>query len=218
MDEQELQVPSPALIQELQDMLAWWRARKMEPPKSVLPPLAQTPDVYIARAPKTGIPAREDDPGSGCPGSGTDSSIADVFSADCECYRIDDSVPSDVDLFKIHRTLPIYNIGPTAIAGHAPLLVVKDKTGKWVGVPIITGGTTLFVFFTLSGALTTSTSSVSGCTVNRYFGGANPGATITVSNVPASSNYIFSGASGHKGIAVYDERSGNYWIIQMECP
>lgn len=80
------------------------------------------------------------------------------------------------------------------------------------------GGSTLFAFFTLPSTLATTDASKASCTVNSYWGGASPGSTITVYNMVASSNYVFSGASGHKGLAVYDSTNAKFWIIQMECP
>lgn len=79
------------------------------------------------------------------------------------------------------------------------------------------GGGARFAFFTLPGALANTDASKASCTVGTYFGGPSPGSTITVWNPPASSNYIFSGASGNKGIAVYDSDSAKWWIVQMEC-
>jgi hypothetical protein len=48
--------------------------------------------------------------------------------------------------------------------------------------------------------------------------GPSPGSTVTVYNLPASTNYVFSGASGNKGLATYDDTGDKYWIVQMECP
>jgi hypothetical protein len=75
-----------------------------------------------------------------------------------------------------------------------------------------------FVRFTLPGALATTDASKASCTVDGYWGGGDPGTTITVYNLPASANYIFSGASGNKGLASYDVANDKYWIIQMQCP
>ena len=75
-----------------------------------------------------------------------------------------------------------------------------------------------FVRFTLPSSIATTDASKSGCTVDGYWGGPAPSGTITVYNLPASSNYIFSGASGHKGLAAYDDVNAKYWIVQMECP
>jgi len=74
-----------------------------------------------------------------------------------------------------------------------------------------------FIRFALPSALADTDASKASCTVDDYWDGANPGATVTVYNPNASSNYIFSGDSGAKGIAVYDDDDDKYWIIQMEC-
>jgi hypothetical protein len=86
--------------------------------------------------------------------------------------------------------------------------------GSWA-VRQLPGG---FARFTLPSALATTDASKASCTVDGYWGGPDPGATITAYNLPASTNYIFSGASGHKGLASYDRANAKWWIIQMECP
>jgi hypothetical protein len=74
-----------------------------------------------------------------------------------------------------------------------------------------------WIFFSLAAALAATDASQAGCTVNYYFNGPNPGATVTVYNVAASSNFIFSGAAGKHGIAAWDASANKYWIVQLEC-
>jgi len=75
-----------------------------------------------------------------------------------------------------------------------------------------------FVMFTLPSALVVTDASKASCTVGGYWDGPSPGSTITVYNIPASTNYIFFGASGNTGLASYDPTNDKYWIIQVECP
>jgi hypothetical protein len=103
--------------------------------------------------------------------------------------------------------------------------LLRDRAGAVgaAGSPVPTrqvgGGTSAkWIRFTLPGALATTDSSKASCTVDGYWDGPNPGSTVTVYNLPASSNYLFSGASGHKGLATYDNLNAKYWIVQMECP
>ena len=74
-----------------------------------------------------------------------------------------------------------------------------------------------YIRFTLPGALAAIDASKASCTVDDYWGGTSPGSTVTVYNLPASSDYIFAAISGSKGVAVYDEIDNKYWIIQLEC-
>ena len=75
--------------------------------------------------------------------------------------------------------------------------------------------------FHLSGTLATSNATATAV-VDAYHNGPSPTGTVTIANMAASSNYIFSGANGHKGWATltsYSSGSGNatYTIRQMEC-
>lgn len=74
-----------------------------------------------------------------------------------------------------------------------------------------------WIHFTLPSALLNTQSSKASCTVNDHWGGVSPGATVTVFNPAASSNNIFSGASGAKGLAVYDDIDDKYWLVQLQC-
>jgi hypothetical protein len=74
--------------------------------------------------------------------------------------------------------------------------------------------------FTLSAAMTTSDSSKSA-TIHSQIGPgvAHTTTSITVNNLLTSSSgvYLFEGASGAAGLAVFD--SGTTWqIVNMECP
>lgn len=110
----------------------------------------------------------------------------------------------------------------TSGGGGARILWTEDAfagTGDKWAVVLLTGVArkARFIRFTLPSALAKTDASKASCTVDGYWDGSNPGATVTVYNLPASTNYIFSGASGKKGLAVYDETSDHYVITQMEC-
>lgn len=104
-----------------------------------------------------------------------------------------------------------------ARASGAWVEVIKMNQG-WICVGSGTAGKAAWIYFTLPIALTTSQSSKASCTVNDFWGGTDPGETVTVLNMPASSNYAFSGASGNKGIACYDDIEDSYKIVNLECP
>ena len=74
--------------------------------------------------------------------------------------------------------------------------------------------------FTAGSAFTTASASVSATIQTQYGPGAShPSTAITAYNLlnGAESAYVFSGASGAAGLAMWD--SGTSWrIIQMECP
>lgn len=130
---EEIEYLTKADVADFNAMRAEWRQRMAMLQLASLTP-TQTPDVYIVYTPGGGIPAASSEPTTG-----TDSSIIDVNNATCDCYRIDDSVPSDLDVFKIGRQLPIWNLSTTAVTGNTIGLGVKDKTGKWVFVPVGSG-------------------------------------------------------------------------------
>lgn len=78
----------------------------------------------------------------------------------------------------------------------------------------------LLVRFTIDSALTTGDASVAATITNQY--GPGPDGTetaITVHNLLTSvaATYVFSGASGAAGLAMWDSGT-DYRIIQMECP
>lgn len=101
------------------------------------------------------------------------------------------------------------------------------QTDDVVEVQLVNGRATIvnartiakFIEFTVTtSALATTDASKASQSVTNYWGGYNPGSTVTIYNKPASSNYLFSGAVGHKGYAVWDDRNSKYMILQMECP
>jgi len=71
--------------------------------------------------------------------------------------------------------------------------------------------------FELDEALATTDANKTA-SVDAYYDGGDPGSTVEVYNRAASTNYIFEGDSGDKGIALWDDVRGNYRIVQMECP
>lgn len=112
------------------------------------------------------------------------------------------------------NNISVYNRTPYSIAASI-----------WCKAALINGNWYAFdpqlkahmIHFTLPSALATTDASKASCTVNDFWGGVSPGATVTVLNMPAATNYTFSGASGNKGYAVYDDIEDAYKIIQMHC-
>lgn len=74
-----------------------------------------------------------------------------------------------------------------------------------------------WIHFTLPSALATTDASKASCTVYDYWQGGSPGSTVTVYNPAASSNYIFAGDSGARGLACYDDIEDKYKIVQLQC-
>lgn len=170
---------------------------------------SQAPETYIALIPPEGIDELiDDEPGS----------------ALCDIYRIADVNGFDV-LIPLDIQKRVYNLSASAVEGDLYLPVTRAKSGHWLAVQNgggNEGGTATkakYINFTLSSALTTAQASKTGCTVNFYWGGGtNPGATVTVWNQPASSNYIFASGNGKRGLASYDAANDKYWILNTECP
>jgi len=199
----------------LREMTRWWRDRTKRPNDLSQPDeLPQAPDVYIAVAPAGGIAGYTTPAGTD---SGSD--VADAHYASCKLYRIRHTSDTDVDVMPIGVNRDVWNLSTTAIAAGTIFLAIRDKPGKWIATPV-GGGSPIYRFarFTLPSALATTDASKAACTVDGYWGGGDPGATITVYNLPASANYIFSGASGNKGLASWDNVNSKWWIVQMQCP
>ncbi len=72
--------------------------------------------------------------------------------------------------------------------------------------------------FTLGTALLTTDASVSNATVTDSYEGIAPTGTQTVYNRSASTNFIFEGDVGDKGMAVLNNSNGQYKIWMVECP
>lgn len=107
----------------------------------------------------------------------------------------------------------------TGPAGPARIVWKETGTGTKWGVVMLTGAAPPGkIRFTLPSALATTDASKASCTVDSVITGGSPGSTVTVYNMPASSDYVFSGASGNKGKAEWDEANQRFEIYQLECP
>jgi hypothetical protein len=203
----------PQDAERLAALLHWFESARQNPARTPAPPeLVHSRDVYLART--TGAIAGMTVEA----GTGTDSSVGIVHKADCKLFRIDDKDP-DIDVEPTGQTRPVYNTSTVALPAGTLFLAVKTSDGKFVAVQLgaSTSATTRFIRFALSGALAATDASKTA-TVDDYWGGADPGATVTVYNLPASSGYVFSGASGNKGLATWDDRNSKWWIVQLQCP
>jgi len=105
----------------------------------------------------------------------------------------------------------------------SPVHVWLRKTGlaasvgmvhEIIGVAGDSGG---LLRFSLATTINTTTTSATSCTVDSLFWGNNPGSFVTLHNLPASVNFMFSGVSGKKGVAAYDRNATKWYIIQLEC-
>lgn len=68
-----------------------------------------------------------------------------------------------------------------------------------------------------SGGLATTDADKASCNVLDYGGGGNPGSTLTINNLPISSDYMFEGDENDVGLAFYDDRDDKWWMHQLEC-
>jgi hypothetical protein len=98
---------------------------------------------------------------------------------------------------------------------------VWDIDEKWKIVCLGSGlGMKQLCRFTLNAELTTAQSSKAATIQSQYGPGIDhPSTSITVCNcaIGAGGAYIFEGASGAAGLAIWDSDT-NWRIIQMECP
>lgn len=160
----------------------------------------QTPDVLIAKPQSAGgIPARVGD----TPGSDT-----------VDIYRIG----SDGDLEVRGDTKLAFNLSTSVIAQDF-IEIKRNKQGKYLASSLVAGdsGQARIVLFELDAVLAVTDASQANCPVDDFWHGTDPGATITVFNPAASVNNMFSGSSGAKGFASYDDLADRYWIFQLEC-
>lgn len=102
------------------------------------------------------------------------------------------------------------------IAEDQVVCVVRQRNRQWMIIAVYPLAT--WVHFTLPSDLALTDANKASCTVNDYWGGDDPGSSLTVYNPPASSDYLFEGDSGGTGLAVYDDQADKWWIVQLECP
>lgn len=165
-----------------------------------------TVHVYVAKTPSGGIAAMT----GTTPGSAT-----------CTLYTINAS--NQLAVTSPAQTETVYNISIAAkISGDSYLIVRREVlSGKFVVDGYL--GYKPLIRFTLSAALATSDASKTGTIQTQYGPGvASPdtgSGAITLHNLLTSTGgvYVFEGASGAAGLAMWDSGT-NYRILQMECP
>ena len=74
-----------------------------------------------------------------------------------------------------------------------------------------------FIRFSITTTALVTTSATATITKDAFYQGYDPGTITTIDNHPASTNYIFEGAIGAKGMAIYTGLTNKYMIIQLEC-
>lgn len=102
--------------------------------------------------------------------------------------------------------------------GGARILYKESGTGSGLRAYVeLCAATHVFCRFSLSSALADTEASksatISECNVPGY-----AGETITVYNMTASSNYVFSGDASDQGLAQWNAFAEQWQIYQMECP
>ena len=76
-----------------------------------------------------------------------------------------------------------------------------------------------FIEFTLPSALALTDASKASCPVVAFWGGYDPGSTVTVYNyADVAGNYQWEGDNGAHGYAVWDDVLGRYRIWDLNCP
>ncbi len=106
----------------IQNVLRLSRSRRVNVPQhSQQVPSSQSPELYVAKSPASGIPARV----GTRPGSAT-----------CEIYRLSDTDdPLEVDLEDALFQVTVYNVTACPVTRDDYLLTWRDKFGKWVCIP-----------------------------------------------------------------------------------
>jgi hypothetical protein len=129
------------------------------------------------------------------------------------------SAGTNAHTFTLRKSTPAVDVAHSITGRYYPVntyaIVFRHNHAWWFLEDICKAR---WISFTLTASLATTDASKSSTTVSDYWQGTNPGSTVTVYNQPASSNYIFSGASGAKGLACLDDIDDKYRIVQMECP
>ncbi len=120
-------------------MLAEFKQRRLntlqsQPKRQDLEDFHQAPEVYVIKAPVTGIPLLAPETGTG-----TES---DPGFADCDVYKVvtEGLAPPELEYAGFDRT--VYNLSTAAIPGGSLVLACRDKYGSWFAVPTAIGGTT----------------------------------------------------------------------------
>ncbi len=83
----------------------------------------QAPEVYFARTPSGGIPARTDN----ITGTGSSLQDDDFGQASCSIYRL----TSEERPVPVGLTRTVFNMSSAAVDGDSWVLVVRDKYGRW---------------------------------------------------------------------------------------
>ncbi len=132
----------------------------------------------------------------------------------CDFYRILDTEAGDPSLEQMDMPArDVYNISEDEI-DQQWTVVMKTSHGKYVA--LWAGVKATHVEFTLTSAMALTDETSTGATVNNYWGGANPGTTVTVFNKNVSADKAFEGPTGAKGIAIHDVAEDNYRIVFLE--
>lgn len=106
----------------IQGVIRAVRSRRLNTPQhSAQVPVSQSPELYVAKVPNGGIPARV----GTRPGRAT-----------CEVYRLSEaSDPLDLFLEDAQFTLTVYNITSCVATKDDYLPIWRDKFGKWICIP-----------------------------------------------------------------------------------
>lgn len=92
--------------------------------------LKQSPEVYIAKTPASGILALDSSVGTGTDPDTTPS----IYSAECDIYRV--SQVQGTSTFELSRIVglnrDVYNLSSTDVPGDAWVPIIRDKFGTWI--------------------------------------------------------------------------------------
>ncbi len=118
----------------LGELFSWWKNTNENTPKvnshKIEHEEMQAPEVYVAYSPSGGI--------SGRVGLVPGSEICDVYQIDFTDG--DPTTPTLVQLSPLSQR--VYNLSPASISGADPILIIRDKLGRWIvaSAPSSSGG------------------------------------------------------------------------------
>lgn len=111
------------------------------------------------------------------------------------------------------RNVGVYNFSTVSISTKDWVHFRRHRTGRYIVTRVDNEHWKPVISFTLTTALTTSTSSITLVSASQYGrGGVNPTTAFVINNT----FNLFSGSSGIGGLAVHNS-SNTYYMIQMEC-
>ena len=124
-EREQVPIPSPGLLRDLQEIVRWWRAHGKRVPGVSSDPHKDslfTPETHIALTPTGGIPGLSVETGTGSPQS--------LNSAECRVWRVE----SSGILTPVGTRQQVFNVTDQTVAGGSYVVVTRLKERIWVVV------------------------------------------------------------------------------------